>query len=133
MVEQDKTVATLHVDSLETIKTPNDSVFAPSADAMLLPTPTAVLSGVANAMLVTKVIPDYPIVAKQSHLQGTIIVAALIGKDGRIADLQVITGPTPLREAALDAVKQWVYWPYFVDGEAVQVATKINVVFSLGG
>ena len=62
----------------------------------------------------------------------TIIFQALIGKDGKISDLKVASGPTMLQQPALDAVKQWVYWPFFMDGEAVEVSTKINLIFNLG-
>ena len=132
IVQDDKTVASLQGETLEAIKTPDDSVFAPPADAVALPSAITVLSGVANGMLVTSVSPHFPIAAKQSHTQGTVVLQALIGKDGKISDLKVASGPTMLQQAALDAVKQWVYWPFFMDGEAVEVSTKINVIFNLG-
>lgn len=132
IVQQGRIVATLQVENLEAIKTQDDSVFAPTADAIALPPRVSVLSGVANGMIITKAYPQYPVAAKQSHVQGTVVFQASIGKDGKISDLKVMSGPIMLQQAALDAVKQWAYWPFFMDGEAVEVSTKINVVFNLG-
>jgi len=64
--------------------------------------------------------------------QGEVSVQGTIGKDGRIANLRVISGPEELRGAALDAVKRWVYRPYLLNGQPVSVDTTINVAFNLG-
>ena len=132
LVQQGKTISTLQVDLLETIKSIDDSEFAPTSDAKLLPQPMSIVSGAAHIMLVAEAYPHYPIAAKESRTSGTVVIAALIGKDGKLSNLQVESGPVQLREAALDAVKQWEYWPYFDQGEAIEVTTKINVVFNFG-
>ena len=57
---------------------------------------------------------------------------AIIGKDGTIRDLNVVSGPDMLQQAAIDAVQSWRYRPYMLNGEPVEVRTKINVIFTLG-
>ncbi len=91
-----------------------------------------IAAGVAVGMLVKKVSPEYPPVAKAARVQGTVILQATISTTGDITDLAVIDGPPLLRSAALDAVKQWQYRPYLLNGQPVEVLTTINVIFSLG-
>ncbi len=88
---------------------------------------------VTQGMVVRRVSPDYPPGAKAMRLQGAVILAAIISKDGTIKDLHVISGHPMLAQAALDAVKQWRYRPYLLDGQPMEVQTKIVVTFSLGG
>jgi protein TonB len=76
-------------------------------------------------------IPIYPVEAKEKRVSGTVVLQALIGTDGVVDDLQVVSGPDLLRQAALDAVKTWRYRPYLLNGEPVAVRTIINVVFTL--
>jgi len=87
---------------------------------------------VQEALLVTAPQPRYPILARQAHVQGTVELKAVIGANGRIQDLSVVSGNPLLVEAAIDAVKQWVYQPTILNGRAVQVATEIAVHFRLG-
>jgi len=71
-------------------------------------------------------------VAKSMHQQGTVVLGAVIGTDGRIHDLEVLASPSPLlSDSAKDAVKRWVYKPYLLDGAAVEVETTVNVIYSL--
>jgi len=79
-----------------------------------------------------KVQPVYPPEAKKARVQGKVVLATVIGKDGTIENLTVISGPKKLRQSALDAVKQWTYKPYLLNGEPVEVETKINVIYTLG-
>ena len=80
-----------------------------------------------------KAVPSqYPLYAKDEGITGTVVLQATINKDGRIADLHVVSGPHELQQAALDAVKQWVYRPYLLNNEPVEVATTVNVIFTLG-
>ena len=76
--------------------------------------------------------PVYPPVAKAARVSGVVVLKATIGKDGLIHDLSVVSGPPMLQSAAVNAVKQWVYRPYMLNGEPVEVDTMINVVFNLG-
>ena len=86
---------------------------------------------VQQANLVRKVTPVYPPLAKQARIQGTVRFTAIIGKDGTIQNLQLVTGHPLLVTAAQDAVKQWVYKPTLLNGEAVEVVTQIDVNFTL--
>jgi peptidyl-prolyl cis-trans isomerase A (cyclophilin A) len=106
---------------------------APAApvEAVQPPRRINVSAGVAQAMLSKKVPPVYPIEAKQQGISGTVVLHALIDKEGHIASLTVVSGPELLRQAALDAVNQWEYRPYLLNGEPVQVETTINVIFTL--
>jgi len=81
--------------------------------------------------LVTQVKPVYPPEAKQAGVQGTVELQAVIGKDGRVQDIKVLSGHPLLAAAALDAVKNWVYRPTLLNGEPVEVSTTIDVNFTL--
>ena len=88
---------------------------------------------VQQANLIHQVMPLYPEIAKTAHIQGTVILHAIIAKDGTVQELQYISGPPLLMRSAMDAVRQWRYRPTLLNGEAVQVDTTISVVFTLGG
>jgi TonB family protein len=92
----------------------------------------AISPGVAVGLLISKVAPVYPPIAKAARVQGTVSLQALIGKDGQVKELHVISGPAMLQQAAIDAVKQWIYKPYRLNGDAVEVLTVVNVIFTLG-
>jgi protein TonB len=64
-------------------------------------------------------------------VQGTVVLAAFISKQGTIENMRIVSGPAMLQQAALDAVGQWRYRPYMLNGEPVEVETTVNVVFSL--
>jgi protein TonB len=89
-----------------------------------------VSSGVAQGLLIHQVTPHYPVPARQAHVQGTVLLQALIGKDGSVRNLHALSGPPLLTQAAVDAVKQWKYKPYFLDGQPVEAETQISVKFS---
>jgi periplasmic protein TonB len=92
-----------------------------------------VSQGVSQGLLIHKVQPAYPPLARQARIQGTVVLQALIGKDGAIQNLHVVSGHPMLTGSALDAVKQWRYKPYYLNGEPVEVETTINVNFTLAG
>jgi len=81
--------------------------------------------------LIHKVAPRYPKTARRNGIQGTVVMCATIGKDGRIKELRAISGPEELVPAALDAVKKWRYQPFELKGETVEVDTDIRVFFQL--
>jgi len=81
--------------------------------------------------LISKVDPTYPPLAKQAHIQGTVRFTAIIGKDGRIENLQLVSGHPLLVASAQEAVKQWVYKPTLVNGAPAEVVTLIDVNFAL--
>ena len=78
-----------------------------------------------------RVMPKYPQAAKDAHIQGAVILHAIIGKDGVIDNLTVISGPPELQTSALDAVRQWTYEPYLFNGEPTEVDTTITVNYTL--
>ncbi len=87
--------------------------------------------GVTSGLLVYKVQPVYPPEARRARIQGTVVLHALINKDGRLADLQLMSGPKELAAAAIGAVQQWRYRPYLLKGDPVEVDTEITVNFQL--
>ncbi|MGA7767030.1 MAG: TonB family protein [Candidatus Sulfotelmatobacter sp.] len=92
-----------------------------------------VSSGVSSGLLIRKVSPTYPPLARQARIQGTVILQAQISKDGSIQNLQLISGHPMLAPAAIEAVKQWKYKPYLLNGEPVEVETQVQVNFTLAG
>jgi TonB family protein len=86
----------------------------------------------ADAMtVINKVPPVYPEQAKKDRVTGSVVLAATIGKDGTVEQLRVVSGPSPLQRAALDAVKQWTYKPFLLNGDPIEVKTNIKIVFTL--
>jgi protein TonB len=75
--------------------------------------------------------PGYPLLARQMKVQGSVILQALIGKDGVIQDLRVVSGPPILATAAQTAVRQWHFKPHFEGNEAVETQAKITVNFTI--
>jgi len=86
---------------------------------------------VQNAMILRKTPPIYPQLAKSARVQGVVHLAAVIAKDGTIQELHSLGGPALLIQAAMDAVKTWVYKPTMLNGDPVQVETTIDVNFTL--
>jgi protein TonB len=90
--------------------------------------------GVTQGMVLRKTQPAYPQMAKIARVQGAVVLAAIIGKDGTIQNLHVVSTASPLlNQAAIDAVKQWRYRPYILNGEPVEVDTTVTVNFTLSG
>jgi periplasmic protein TonB len=92
-----------------------------------------VSSGVSSGLLIRRVNPTYPPLARQARIQGVVILQAQISKDGSIENLQLISGHPMLAPAAIEAVKQWKYKPYLLNGEPVEVETQVQVNFTLSG
>ena len=97
------------------------------------PRKMSISAGVAGGLLVQRTTPVYPQIAKEARVSGTVVIQATISKGGLIENLRAVSGPTMLRQAALDAVRTWRYRPYLLDGEPVEVETTVNVTFTLGG
>jgi TonB family protein len=87
--------------------------------------------GVTQGLLIKKVDPNYPQSAKQMHIQGTVQLEANIGKNGGVTNVKSLSGDAGLARAAIDAVKQWKYKPYTLNGEPVEIQTQITVNFKL--
>jgi protein TonB len=95
------------------------------------PTRLRVGGNVQAGLILHKIAPIYPQLAKQARIQGTVVLSAMISKEGAIENLLVESGNPLLTQAALDAVKQWTYRPYLLNGEPVAVSTEIEVIFRL--
>ena len=119
----------------------NNSVIASignSIAAVLPPPPrtaahTPRVSRVMEGNLIYKVQPEYPPAAKAARIQGPVVLKALISKYGAIENLRVLSGHPMLVRAAMDAVSQWRYRPYYLNGEPVAVETQVTVNFVLAG
>ena len=103
------------------------------APKIATPQRVRVSSGVQSGLLIRKVNPTYPPLARQARIQGVVILQAQISKDGNIENLQLISGHPMLAPAAIEAVKQWKYKPYLLNGEPVEVETQVQVNFTLAG
>jgi TonB family protein len=93
--------------------------------------PVNITENLSENLLLEKVQPAYPEQAVRSGLQGSVVLQALIGRDGRIQNLKLVQGSFLLGQSAFQAVKQWRYRPYFRNGRAVQAQTLVTVDFSL--
>lgn len=100
---------------------------------MAAPQRMRVSAGVIEGNLIRKVTPTYPPLAKTARIQGDVVLQAVISKEGNIENLKVMSGHPMLVQAALDAVRQWKYKPYVLNGEPVVVDTNITVKFNLTG
>jgi protein TonB len=95
------------------------------------PAPPPVVSTIQLGDVIRKVLPEYPAIAKQLHMQGAVVLMALVGKDGRVERVQPISGPPMLIDPAKRAVEQWQYRPYILNHEPIEVQTQITVNFVL--
>ena len=85
---------------------------------------------VYRGKLIKKVNVDYPLAARAQKVPGLVVIQAVIGKDGRVLDdLHVVSGPSELRTPAIDAVRQWVYEPYLLNGTPVEADILIRLLF----
>lgn len=112
-----------------------DSV--PGSDMALPPPPPAVrrpaVSRMMEGNLIHRVQPDYPPLARQVRIQGQVVLRAMISREGAIENVQALSGHPMLIPAAIDAVRQWRYRPYVLNGEPVEVETQVTVNFVLSG
>ncbi len=88
---------------------------------------------VTAASIITQTRPVYPPLARQARIQGVVVLHAIIDKDGKVAQLEVVSGHPLLVQSALDAVKQWRYKATQLNGDPVEVDTTIQVTFTMGG
>jgi protein TonB len=93
--------------------------------------PIRVSTAVEEGLLIRKTVPVYPPIARAARIEGTVRLAATISRSGTIENLRVTGGPAMLQQAALDAVKTWLYRPYLLDGQPVEVETTVDVIFTL--
>jgi protein TonB len=81
--------------------------------------------------LIRQVQPVYPPLAKQARIEGMVALKATIAKDGTVQDVTVVSGHPLLLQAAMDAVKQWIYQPTLLNGQPMELSTQINLNFAL--
>ena len=93
--------------------------------------PVAVAPGIMQGQRIGGPNPVYPPDAKKAKIQGKVLLDAVIGKDGTVEQLTVVSGPEALQKSSLDAVRQWTYKPFLLNGEPVEVKTTITVIYSL--
>jgi TonB family protein len=96
-----------------------------------LPQRIRVSQGVMQGLLISKVQPEYPADAKDQRIQGAVVLRVKIDKEGTVADIQLVSGHPLLAPAAIEAVKQWKYRPYLLNGAPLEVDTQVTVNFIL--
>jgi len=99
--------------------------------APVTPQRVRISQGVTRGLLIHKVEPAYPPLARAARVQGDVVLSAVIDVNGQITNLQLVSGHPMLVPAALAAVKEWRYKPYLLNGQPVEVETTITVIFSL--
>jgi protein TonB len=97
----------------------------------VVPQRIRISQGITSGLLLRKVEPSYPVIARAARIQGDVVLKAVIDRDGSIQDLQLVSGHPMLVPAAIQAVKQWRYKPYLLNGQPVEVETTITVIFTL--
>jgi len=108
----------------------NIPVVIPQRPASVKP---LIISNLGQGSLVYRVQPAYPPLAKQARVQGPVELRAIISKEGTIENLMIVRGHPMLSAAAIEAVRQWRYRPYLLNGEPIEVETEITVNFLLSG
>lgn len=102
-----------------------------SADNSKKPSKLRVSQGVAEGNILHKVPPRYPEAAKEKHITGDVILGITIDHGGNVSELKIMNGDPLLAQAAAEAVKQWKYKPYLLNGELVEVETTVKISFRM--
>jgi len=105
----------------------------PAIPRILFPVRVRVSQGISSLLLLKRVNPEYPDAARRARVQGTVVMHAVIGKDGSVSKLELVSGHPMLVPVAMDAAKQWKYKPYLLNGQAMEVDTEILINFALPG
>ena len=121
----------------KTLRTPARSPesFPPSAAAPAAPElrqegPIKVGGNVKEPRLISRVMPEYPVVAKQANIQGDVVVKTTIDLKGNVVDMKIVSGPAMLRGPALAALRRWRYEPSMLDGQPIAVQMLVTIKFS---
>lgn len=123
----------IHVDLQHTPAAQNPSLVADTAASITTRASQrgSLASNAAASMVTESVQPDYPLLARQMKVQGSVVLQALIGRDGMIQDLRVLSGPPILATAAEEAVRQWHFKPHFMGAQPVETRANITVNFTI--
>jgi protein TonB len=108
------------------------STHSAAPPAVATPKRIAISTGISEGLLLHRVEPEYPLIAKRARVEGIVRLKAIISREGVIENLQVIDGHPLLVPSAMEAARQWRYRPYLLNGNAVEVETFISVHFLLG-
>lgn len=105
--------------------------FSQDAPSPPLPSRVRVSAGVLAALRTKYVQPKYPSEARSKHVEGSVVMRILVARDGKVSEVNLISGDDGLAPAAMDAVKQWKYKPYLLNGEPVEVEAQVTINFTL--
>jgi TonB family protein len=108
----------------------SENVAAPAAPELQQEGPIKVGGNVKEPRLVTRIIPDYPLVAKQAGIQGDVVVKTTIDEKGNVVNMQIVSGPALLRGAALAALRRWKYEPSTLNGQPISIQMLVTIKFS---
>jgi periplasmic protein TonB len=86
---------------------------------------------VREPKLITKVDPVYPALARQTHMQGAVIIDAILDEQGNVVEAKIVSGPPLLIQSAMDAVRRWKYEPTYLNDQPVQAQLNVTVTFRL--
>lgn len=95
--------------------------------------PFSISRGVSEGHLIAPIRPEYPQIARITHMQGTVVIDAIISRTGSIESARVLSGPPMFHQAALDAVQEARYRPFLLNGQPTEVQTTITINFRMGG
>ncbi len=126
-----KTVFKLAVDSLERLQDPDNAMFTPPSDAVLVSSAPITLS-VASLQVLKRVAIVYPALAKVQRDDGVVRIQFTIDRNGHVAKAKITDGPRMMQQASLDAVNQWIFRPFLLSGEPVEVNTVLKIIFNQG-
>jgi TonB family protein len=104
----------------------------PAAPAPPAAAPAKLGGQVQQAEVVSRTNPEYPLAARQARVQGSVVVLAAVGPDGRIKSARALSGPPLLQSSAVAAVKQWIYKPAALNGAPIESETRVELKFTLG-
>ncbi len=121
----------IHLDVDSGATSTASSAPAPTPNAMVNAGDRVQLSPQTAQSVTVSVPPDYPLLARQMKVQGAVSLQALISREGTIQELQILSGPAILAAAAREAVKQWHFKPYILNGQAVETQARITVNFTI--
>jgi TonB family protein len=108
----------------------SSNVAAPAAPELQQESPVKVGGNVKEPRLVTRVMPEYPLVAKQAGIQGDVVVKTTIDDKGSVVNMQIVSGPALLRGAALTALRRWKYEPSTLNGQPISIQMLVTIKFS---
>jgi TonB family protein len=128
-----KPILIAHLESVEVLGTINEADFTPPPDAFVAPLQVTLSAAATQDLHLEQVEPQYPPIARAARVDGIVILRAIIGTDGKVLDIGVVSGHAMLLPASIDAVRQWVYKPYLINNEPVEINTTIKVIFPSAG